>query len=188
MSHVIYELAKNQDIQDRLSEELHQALDGKDFNESEYFDTVMAGIPYMEAVIKEALRRYAPLSQINRVCTKDGYQLGDVQLFKGQFISVSIEGIHMSPEYYPEPKRFNPDRFMPEPEHPLVPYAYLPFSLGPRNCIAMRFAYQEIKLCLARIMRKYRFSCTPDTPQELTFKHGSSLKMADPFVVKVERR
>ena len=143
---------------------------------------------------------------MNRVCNKEGYKLGNVTLFKGELVLIGVSAIHHDSDNYPEPERFNPDRFMPENKDLLVPYSYLPFSLGikiillpanliynyiflgPRNCIAMRFAYQEIKLCFANIVRKYRFSTTPETPAKLTFKTGSGLLIADPFKIKVEKR
>lgn len=78
---------------------------------------------------------------------------------------------------------------MPENKHLLVPYSWLPFGAGtlsrisfwhfvimnffskkgPRNCIGMRFAYQEIKLCLATIVRKFRFERAPSTPVPIFF-------------------
>ena len=146
------------------------------------------------------------MPQLSRVCDKEGYKLGNVTLFKGALVFVGVSAIHHDPEYYPEPERYNPDRFMPENKHLLVPYSYLPFSLGikiillpanliynyiflgPRNCIAMRFAYQEIKLCFANIVRKYKFSTTPETPAELKFKKGAGLLIAEPFQIKVEKR
>lgn len=188
ISHCIYELAKNQSIQNRLFKDLKETLNDLDESSDEYFDKVMTGIPYLEAVIKETLRRYAPLSQINRVCTKDGYQLGNIKLSAGQVVVISIVSVHMNPEYYPEPQTFNPDRFMPENRNQLVPYAYMPFALGPRNCLAMRFAYQEIKLCLARIIRKFRFERNEGTPDQLSYKIGSGLLNSKEFSVKVETR
>lgn len=191
ISHCIYELACNEAIQDRLNADLHRSLDHLQGEQhyDEYFDTIMSGIPYLEAVVKETLRRYPPVAVLTRVCNKSGYKLtADLCLEKNQLIQISVSGIHLNPEYYPEPTRFQPDRFMPENKHLLVPYAYLPFSLGPRNCIAMRFAYQEIKLCLADIVRKYRFQVTPQTPHKLTFKKGGGLLSCAPFPLKVSRR
>src|SRR5699024_10074830 len=93
----------------------------------------------------------------------DNYKLNGIQLEKDTHIDIAAYAVHHSAEYYPEPERFNPERFMPENKHLLVPYTYIPFGAGPRNCIGMRFAYQEIRLCLAKIIRDFRFSPAPDT-------------------------
>ncbi len=135
LTHFMFELAQNQDIQERLYQEVEGALSQFDNEHSEeYFEVVMSGIPYLEATIKETLRKYPPLSVVGRVCEADNYKLGPATLPKGALINVMINAIHLNPEYYPSPHQFNPDRFMPENKHQLVPYTYLPFSIGPRNC------------------------------------------------------
>lgn len=52
----------------------------------------------------------------------------------------------------------------------------------------MRFAYQEIRLCIASIVRKFKFQVTPETPDELKFKLGNGLLVVDPFPLKVSKR
>ena len=77
---------------------------------------------------------------------------------------------------------------MPENKQNLIPYTFLPFGAGPRNCIGIRFAYQEIKLCLASIVRKYEFIPTPSTPEQLDFIKGIPMLNAKPFELKVVNR
>ena len=115
-------------------------------------------------------------------------KLGGISLDKGVLIEIPTMAVHHNPDYYPEPERFNPDRFMPENKHLLVPYTFIPFAQGPRNCIGMRFAYQEVKLCLAKIVQRYHFHVTPKTPNKLVFTKGSPLMSATPFPIKVTRR
>ncbi|XP_017492981.1 PREDICTED: cytochrome P450 3A9-like, partial [Rhagoletis zephyria] len=163
IANVLYNLALNPDAQERLHSELEMALEGVDENSSEHFDIVNGKIPYLEAVIKETLRMTPPVPRLQRRVGTDTYKLNGVTLPKDVTVEVAVYAIHHSDEYYPEPSKFNPDRFMPENKHKLVPYTYLPFGAGPRNCVGMRFAYQELRLCLAKIVRQYKFAPTAET-------------------------
>ncbi len=149
----MFELSQNQDIQERLVNELEKALSELDPESDEYYDTVMNKIPFLEATIKETLRKYPPVVRLDRRVGVDNYQLAGIPLDKDITVEVSTLAVHRSEEYYPgklkcifknfynktfssflEPMRFNPDRFMPENKHLLVPYTYIPFGIGPRNC------------------------------------------------------
>ncbi|KAI2796309.1 hypothetical protein BLOT_015863 [Blomia tropicalis] len=189
ITHLIFELAQNPEIQQRLADELCAKLNQLNENSDEYFDQVMNHIPYLEACIKETLRRYPPVSVMARICGTNNYRLNDrITLNKGQLVMIPTSAIHLNSEFYPNPHRFNPERFMPENRQHLHPHAFLPFSLGPRNCIAMRFAYQEIKLCLSKIVRRYCFKPSLNTPKELKFMKGSAVLIADQFEVLMEKR
>ena len=150
----MFELSQNQDIQERLVNELEKALSELDPDSDEYYDTVMNKIPFLEATIKETLRKYPPVVRLDRRVGVDNYQLAGIPLDKDITVEVSTLAVHRSEEYYPgklktflkkfynntfsslpflEPMRFNPDRFMPKNKHLLVPYTYIPFGIGARN-------------------------------------------------------
>lgn len=69
---------------------------------------------------------------------------------------IPILGIHNNPEYWPNPSKFDPDRFLPEDLKDLKSLIYLPFSSGPRNCIGQKFALVVIKTVLTELLRKWR--------------------------------
>lgn len=187
MSACIFELLDGE-IQDRLADELSKALDHLEPESEEYFETVMTGIPYLDAVVKESMRKYPPVKRLERRVEVEEYKLGNVLLKKDQLVEIPCIAVHRSEEYYPDPNVFNPERFMPENKHLLVPYTYLPFGQGPRNCVGMRFAYQEIKILLAKLIRQFKFSRTELNPAELKFEKFRPSMCPEAFQTKIEHR
>lgn len=82
----------------------------------------------------ETMRKYPPLPMLNRICVKPYRVPGtEVVIEEGTPVIISLLGLQRDPEYYPEPLKFDPERF--SNENNIVPYTYLPFGDGPRNCI-----------------------------------------------------
>lgn len=65
--------------------------------------------------------------------------------------------LHRDPKYFPNPEKFDPERFSDENKHKIVPFSYVPFGSGPRNCIASRFALLEIKTLFVYLLSKLDF-------------------------------
>lgn len=134
-----YELVANPDVQQKLYEEIEETnkqLDGKRIT----YD-VLQKMKYLDQVISETLRMWPVAVQIDRKCVKD-YIYDDGKLHfkidKGSSISFSLYGVQHDPKYFPEPDSFNPDRFSDENKSNIVPGTYVPFGVGPRNCIGKR--------------------------------------------------
>lgn len=106
------------------------------------------------------------MRRVERICNKD-INYDGVRIKKGTVVTVPAYALHYDEEHYPEPNRFNPDRW--NPESPIKPnqYAYLPFGMGPRNCVGMRFAMEEIKIALCTIVKNLRFFPVAETPVSL---------------------
>ncbi|XP_029163052.1 cytochrome P450 4C1-like [Nylanderia fulva] len=129
-------------------EKVHQELD-EVFQDSETPATVkeLSQLKYLERVIKETLRIFPSVPFIFRKLTED-VKIGDYTLPKDTTVSIEILFTQTNPEVWPDPEKFDPDRFLPENVRNRNPYAYIPFSAGPRNCIGQRFALLEEKTIL----------------------------------------
>ena len=79
------------------------------------------------------------------------------------FILIPVAKIHRDPRHYPDPEKFDPDRFLPQMKAARDPLAYLPFGQGPRQCIGMRMAFLEIKMALVHVLRKVKLELNDHT-------------------------
>lgn len=188
MTHAIFQLVRNPQIQHRLFLELSAICEqcNNTTSTTEYYDQVLNQAPYLEAVLKETLRMYPPIIRIERRLAAESYNLCGIALEKDCLIEIPTVAVHYNAQYYPNPHQFNPERFLGEPTFPK--HAFLPFGQGPRNCIGMRFAFQELKLCLAQLVVRYCFEATAATPEQLTFLKGSIMLNSKAFSVKISKR
>lgn len=82
------------------------------------------------------MRKYPPLSTLNRICTKEiVLPTTNIHLPKGTLITIPVLGVQRDPSIYPDPDKFDPERFNTDQVAKRHPYAYLPFGEGPRICI-----------------------------------------------------
>jgi len=114
---------------------------------------------YLECVIKEAQRLFPSVPFIGRAVSED-YSLSGYIAPKGTTIVTAIVSLHRNPEVWPAPLQFDPDRFLPENSQGRHPFAFIPFSAGPRNCIGQRFALLEQKIVLSYILRNFSIDST----------------------------
>jgi len=162
-----YELAVNPDIQEKLYKELKEASIKNDGELS--FDITMK-LEYLDKVVSETLRKYPPAVRAERVCTKQ-YKVPnrDLVIEKDIIVAVQTYGIHHDPEYWPDPEKFDPERFSEKVKATRHPYAYMPFGVGPRNCIAMRFALAEGKAALAHLILDFKLQPGSETQIPIKF-------------------
>ncbi|KAK1122069.1 hypothetical protein K0M31_009912 [Melipona bicolor] len=154
MSNALYELALNQEIQDKLREEIKSNL-AKHGGELKY--EYVKDMEYLDKVFKETLRKYPPGAMVPRRSTS-AYTFADtkVSIPKGFLIWIPVYAIHRDPDIYPNPDVFNPENFNKDAIEARHPMTYLPFGDGPRNCIGARFAVYQTKVGLITILRNYK--------------------------------
>ncbi|XP_062540503.1 probable cytochrome P450 308a1 [Armigeres subalbatus] len=161
MCYFLYELAANQHIQDRVLNEIDCVLkeyDGK------LTDEAVNKLVYMERAMLETLRLHSPVYTMTKVCIED-YELPTqysddrgkrITLKKGMSAIIPIHAIHLDPENYPDPYRFEPDRFLDENRKARHRYAFLGFGEGPRICLGMKFGLTQSKIGIATLLSKFR--------------------------------
>lgn len=187
-----HDLVVHQDVQQKLFEEIQEteaALGGKKLN----YETLQK-MQYMDMVVSESLRLRPAAVLLDRVCTRD-YVLDDEEGLKftidrGTAVWIPIQGLHMDPKYFPNPEKYDPERFSPENRHSINPLTYLPFGLGPRNCIGSRFALMEIKAFLYYLVLNFKIVRNDKTPIPLKFRKGFTILASedDVYVDLVKRQ
>ena len=95
--------------------------------------------------------------------------------------------LHRDPKVFPRPEHFLPERFEPNALVHKMPYAYMPFSAGPRNCVGQKFAMFEMKIVLASILRKYQIDAITKRDQ-VDVELSILLKPNSPVVVRFTKR
>ncbi|NWS94435.1 CP4V2 protein, partial [Mionectes macconnelli] len=151
MNWVLYLLGHNPEVQKKVHKELDEVFDTTD---RPVTTDDLKQLRYLECVVKEALRLFPSVPMFARTlredCSISGYQVP-----KGTNVLVLTYALHRDPEIFPDPEEFRPERFFSENSKGRHPYAYVPFSAGPRNCIGQRFAQMEEKTLLALILRRF---------------------------------
>ncbi|KPI99684.1 PREDICTED: cytochrome P450 6B5-like [Papilio xuthus] len=167
MTYMFYELAKNPDIQDKVIAEIDAVL--KRYNGEITYDC-LNDMTYLQQVFDETLRKYPIVDPLQRNAQTDYIIPGtNVTIKKGQTVLVNAMAIHYDPKYYPDPEKFDPERFSPENEKDRHSCAYLPFGTGPRNCIGMRFAKVQSRVCVVKFLSKFRVEPSKKTPAKLEY-------------------
>ncbi|XP_045765847.1 cytochrome P450 6B6-like [Maniola jurtina] len=168
-AYMLYELAMNPQIQEKLIAEVDEVLnrhDGKISYE------LISELPYMEKVLNETLRKY-PVIDIQRRA-KANYNIPgtNITIEKGTNIVVPTLGISYDEKYYPNPTNFDPERFSPESESKRHSCAFIPFGIGPRYCIGMMFARIQSRVFLMKLLSNFRVETSKNTQTTITFNPG----------------
>jgi len=139
-------------------------------------------LPYTKQVISETLRLYPPAHLLARLALKD-ITLGPYTVPKDATIVMSPYIMHRDARFWPEPERFDPDRWLPEREATRPKFSYFPFGGGPRTCVGEQFAWMEAVLCLARLAKDWRARLAPGHPVDvhplitLRPRHGMAMHL-----------
>ena len=166
MAWLMYLVSQHPEVEQRIRAEIHNP----DFS----------AMRYTRQVIDESLRLYPTIWSVGRRCTQDD-ELGAYHIPKGMNVVVPIFHYHWDPRFWPEPRKFDPERFAPERRPAPDSMTYFPFGAGPRSCIGNHFALQELTIMTVLFYRRFTFQLEPgfivepDALITLRPKHGMRL-------------
>jgi len=150
-----YLLSQSPEVEERLRRELDEVLGDRIPAPAD-----LQQLPYTRRVFSESLRLYPPAWTMGRTLIAD-LPVGGYAVPAGATALLSQYVIHHDPRWYPDPWRFDPDRWEPSAVAARPKYSFFPFGAGPRMCIGEDFAWMEGMLVLASIARRWRFRLVP---------------------------
>jgi len=174
-----YLLSQNPEVEARLHAELDAVLGTGDSRRLPTLADYPA-LRYTEQVFAESMRLYPPAWAMGRMSTR-AVKLGPYNIPPGAHFFFSQYMISRTEECYPDPLRFDPDRFTPEAKASRPRFAYFPFGGGSRQCIGEAFAWMEGVFSIATLAQRFRFRYadpTPPVPQaKITLRPRDPLRM-----------
>ncbi|GAA6083432.1 cytochrome P450 3A27-like isoform X2 [Tachysurus ichikawai] len=178
LSFLFYNLARYPETTKKLQKEIDEIFPNK--AEVDY-DSVM-NMDYLDATLSESLRLYPVIFHLERVCKKT-VEINGLTIPKDTVVLIPTYNLHRDPEFWPDPETFNPERFTQENKESIEQYAYMPFGLGPRNCIGMRFALVAMKLAIVEILQRFDISLSEETKVPLKLNNSGLLAPEEPIKI-----
>jgi cytochrome P450 len=178
-----YLLSQNPEVERRLHEEIDAVLDGRAPELSD-----VPELRYAEMVLSEALRLYPAAWAVGRKA-KAAFELGGVEIPAESICILSPYLVQRDARWFPQPEKFDPERWTPEAREARPKFAYYPFGGGARVCIGERFAWMEGVIVMAAIAQKWRLRLEPGQHVEplplITLRVKNGLRMtAEPRLRK----
>jgi cytochrome P450 len=174
----LYLLSQHPNIEARLLADIDRVLGGRLPTPAD-----LPQLAYVEQVVAESLRLYPAVYMVARRVIEplnfDGFTVPS-----DSFVGIPIWSIHRDRRHYPEPLRFDPERFSATARAGRNRFTYLPFSHGPRNCIGEHFAWMEAVLLLTTLLQRFQFRLAPGQKVEpqpvltLRPKHGMRMRVS----------
>lgn len=183
LSSIIYMLGAHPNVQKRLKEEVEQVigLDDKIVTKED-----LDQLKYMDAVIKESLRLFPPVAVFARNLKQDA-KIGEYHVPADTTIFITPYFIHRDPEMFPNPEVFDPSRFFKDTPAAKNPFAFIPFSAGPRNCIGQKFAMMAQKVILCKLVQNFNI-ISRDHPADIKLYIDPILRSVNGIFVNLEKR
>lgn len=180
LTFMFYHIGKDPEIKAKCLEELEEIFAGKDARHIPTFAEVKA-LRYLRMVAKETLRLYPGAPLRGRTVASDNIPVDPVFVEENMMVTIDIYSCHML--FWPDPEKFDPERFSEEQERERPTHHFIPFGFGSRRCIGEQMAMNEALAIMAMALRRFDFTSDPDNHivRELTLtlraKHGVKMTL-----------
>ncbi|KAF2878993.1 hypothetical protein ILUMI_27175 [Ignelater luminosus] len=183
IGYVLIMLALHPQYQEKVYQEVMDVL-GPD-RTLEHTD--LKHLAYTEMVLKETLRIYPASPVIGRIAEED-IHLENCTIPANSSFLIHILEIHRNSEIFPDPLKFDPDRFLPEEIAKRHPCSWIPFVAGPRNCIGLNYAMMQMKSIMAYLIRRYKFKTPYKSIEDVEIRIDLLIKPVHGHLVSIEPR
>ncbi|KAF1760486.1 hypothetical protein GCK72_008735 [Caenorhabditis remanei] len=182
LTYCAYLLSRYPEVQQRLYEEIEETKRTKHGLD---YDSIHQ-MKYLDAVYKESLRYYPPVIHfISRTCLSD-ITINDQFYPKGCLVTVQANTVHRNKANWENPDKFDPDRFLESAESNQL--KWIPFGIGPRYCVGMRFAEMEFKTTIVKLIEKFELSRIEGEPDLIPDCNGVIMRPKDPVRLSLKLR
>ncbi|KAK4880676.1 hypothetical protein RN001_008822 [Aquatica leii] len=143
-------------------------------------------MPYLDMCVRDVLRLIPIAPFIVRKLSED-FNIDNITLPKNCGIVVSIFEVHRNPEHWENPNHFHPDHFLPEAVRRRHPFAYVPFSAGPRSCVGKILAFAGLKLTMANVLRRYEIEADGKFP-DIVLRSDITVRSSNGYKIRIKER
>ncbi|CAN8030671.1 unnamed protein product, partial [Ixodes persulcatus] len=154
LSYLTFALGKYPDVQDKVRQEVQEVLNNHGKLD---YETVTQKMKYVGQVINETMRIWPPALTFTTRQAKEDFEYKGIKYKAGTCIMSPTLQIHRDERFFPDPMKFDPDRFSEKNEGSISKVAFQPFGIGPRNCAGMRLALLEIAYTVVKMTQHFRW-------------------------------